>query len=240
MTRDILEPIQKKIDAWIYYEENEPKTEYWTHREAHDKYRSENDLDCILADGNLYADTIISLNFYLRQVIYKIWDGKKIWNNSIYIPHKSGDSKEFWAFMKELQKNLGDYLPENSPLVQKLCILFRYGQTRANVMILPDRQMQRKGEAPYYDYMPHFLYECFQDGYFCGYFAGDNDLKEWIRREHLEMFFKDRANLSPDSIIDLNANGNIKSNLTTHIDIAIDNCIEIIKERQKYYEGDYR
>lgn len=240
MTRDILEPIQRKIDAWIYYEDNRPKTEYWTHREAHDKYRSENELDCILADGNLHADTIISLKFYLRQVIYKIWDGKKIWNNSEYIPSEKKNPKKFWAFMKELQKNLGDYLPEDSPLVQKLCILFRYGQTRANVMILPDRQMQRKGKKPYYDYMPHFLYECFQDGYFCGYFAGDNDLKEWIRREHLEMFFKDRANLSPDSIIDLNANGNIKSNLTTHIDIAIDNCIEIIKERQKYYEGDYR
>lgn len=240
MTRDILEPIQRKIDAWIYYEDNSPKTEYWTHREAHDKYRSENELDCILADGNLHADTIISLKFYLRQVIYKIWDGKKIWNNSEYIPSERKNPKKFWAFMKELQKNLGDYLPENSPLVQKLCILFRYGQTRANVMILPDRQMQRKGEEPYYDYMPHFLYECFQGGNFSEYFAGDNDLKEWIRREHLEMFFKDRANLSPDSIIDLNANGNIKSNLTTHIDIAIDNCIEIIKERQKYYEGDYR
>lgn len=234
----VLIPIKKKIDAWIYYEQNRPKSDCWKNEEEHDNFRKANDLDCILTGGNLHADTIISLTFYLRQVLYHIWNGKKVWNNSEYIPSKEKSPDEYWKFMKTLSDDLKYYLPEGNCLVKKLSKLFEYGQEKANVMILPERWLQQKGKKPYFDYMPHFLYECFQRGKFSSAFEkNDEILKEWIRKQHLDMFFKVRNDLSKENIIDLNNTGNIKSNYIPDMNIekAIDNCIEIIKARKEYF-----
>lgn len=74
---------------------------------------------------------------------------------------------------------------------------------------IKDRSMQRRGDKPYYDYMPYFLSECFENGDFSFYFTGgDEELKEWIREENLEMFFKDR--IEKEAIKDLAGTGNIK------------------------------
>jgi len=180
---------------------------------------------------------MISLNFYLRQDLYHIWNGKRIWNNSKYIPSKEKSSNEYWKFMNVLSNDLRYYLPEENYLVKKLSKLFEYGQERANVMILPKRWLQQKGQKPYFDYMPYFLYECFQYGKFSSAFKKDEILKEWIMKQHLDMFFQISNDISKENIIDLNNTGNTKSNYIPNMNIetAIDNCIKIIKARKEYF-----
>lgn len=72
----IYKPITQKIQSWIDYNRNKPKGNYAAHKQEHDEYRKNNDLDCILTDGNLYADTIFSLWLPLRFVLVRINDYK--------------------------------------------------------------------------------------------------------------------------------------------------------------------
>ena len=58
--------------SWIEYEENKPKTKYDEDSENHDKFRSEHDLDCVLRNGNLHADTIFSLWLPLRFALVRL------------------------------------------------------------------------------------------------------------------------------------------------------------------------
>ena len=78
--------------------------------------------------------------------------------------------------------------------------LFALGQERCNVMILRDRVMQSRGLAPYYDYMPHFLNDCFV-GAFSRYFRGNDDLRRWIDEQRLKMFFG--GEVARENILDL-------------------------------------
>lgn len=103
---------------------------------------------------------------------------------------------------------------------------------RCNVMILKDRSMQRRGDKPYYDYMPYFLSECFENGDFSFYFTGgDEELKEWIREENLEMFFKDR--IEKEAIKDLAGTGNIKKGVPQDMNFLLDNYIAILEQRER-------
>lgn len=62
----LYEPIYNKIRYWIEYELGRPKSNYYLYNEEHDLYRSNNDLDCVLRNGDLFADTIFSLWMPLR------------------------------------------------------------------------------------------------------------------------------------------------------------------------------
>lgn len=46
-----IQTYSKKLISWIRYEENKPKTKYDEDKDAHDKYRKCNDLDCVLRGG---------------------------------------------------------------------------------------------------------------------------------------------------------------------------------------------
>ena len=91
--------------------------------------------------------------------------------------------------------------------------------------------MQSRGKAPYYDYMPYFLYECFDNGAFGKYFESNDDLLHWINEEKLQMFFD--GEIKKDRIRDLAGTGSITKNIPTDIDTLINNYIGILKIRNE-------
>ncbi len=64
--------IKRKINSWICYEKARPKTAYSVYPSAHDEFRRMNDLDCILTNGDLCADTIFSLWLPLRFALVRL------------------------------------------------------------------------------------------------------------------------------------------------------------------------
>lgn len=227
----VLQPIRDKIYEWITYEVNRPQCSYEGNEVVHDIYRALNDLDCKLTGGNLLADTIFSLKFPLRQTLRKIWADKK------YIPCLTKQPELYWKFMRDLYDNTDSYLPDDNLLVIKLSKLFSLGMERCNVMILPERWMQKRGSSPYYDYIPHFLIECFPLGDFSYPFNNIN-LIEWIKNEHLDLFFADK-NVKKENILDLHNTGDVRKNLLSDyqidVDLMLDKYIMILEERSKYY-----
>ncbi|WP_280771844.1 hypothetical protein [Salipaludibacillus daqingensis] len=226
---EILKPIEKKIQQWIYYDKNEPKVvPYRGNEKLHDSYRRENDLDCQLTDGKLEADTIISLWLPLRLSLVRINGYAPL--NKIGLRNK----KNKIPFLKELIKHdLEKFLPVNNPIVVKLSELFVRGMKRENVMILPYRAINReRSSAPYYDYVPHFLHECFQGGKFAEYFSNDNGLEKWIKDEDLEMFFENEK-ISKFTIKDLSGSGSAKVNVPGNLETMLDNYICILKARER-------
>ena len=98
-------------------------------------------------------------------------------------------------------------------------------------MILPYRAWNsRRGGAPYWDYMPHFLYDLLQT---------DSPLfleamSAWIRSEHLEMFFMDER-VEKEFLKDLAGTGTVWRHAPKNIDLEklLTNYIVILKERKK-------
>lgn len=222
---DILKPIEKKIEQWIFYESNEPKG----NKKLQDNFRKQHDLDCQLTNGNLKADTIFSLWLPLRFTLRELND------YNIYIPNKKTERDRYLLFLEKLGNDLPDYLPSNNYLVKKLSKLFELGMKRENVMILPYRIINiERGSEPYYDYMPHFLYECFRGGYFSKYFNNDYELVEWLETQHLKMLFGVRVGRF--NIKDLSGSGSVKDNRPKNVGIMMDNYIDILKARKVFYQ----
>lgn len=242
---NILNPIRTKILQWITYKNNSPKCDYRGNELVYDTYRAHNDLDCQLTGGDLKADTIFSLSLPLRYVLMRIWNRKRIWNNSVYVPSKSysGD-EEYWKFMNDLYTHTSDYLPTDNPLIEQLSQLFEFGMRRENVMLLPDRKLQKRGKCPYYDYMPYFLHECFDEGDFHFAFITNENVIGWIKDQHLEMFFENE-DIQKGKILDLHGTGDVTKNLpivggkpkveNLNIEGMLDNYITILQARKKYY-----
>lgn len=183
-------PIISKINSWITYSENEPKCDYKGNEIICDIYRALNDSDCKLTGGNLLADTIFSAWYPLKMVLECLND-KKFYKQDKYgcDPHH---------YLKEIQSNIDKLLPKEKEVVQKLYEFFSIANTRGNVMILPNRQMQSRG-IDYLDQMPKTLYECFEGGKFSRYFGEDLTVENWVEREHLEDLFFD-GNIKKDRI----------------------------------------
>ena len=229
----IYEPIITKLNEWISYEMNAPKVAYFKNPEVHDKYRKEHDRDCILTEGNLFADTIFSLWLPLRNTILCLNDDQKI--------KAVGDIYDKISFVQALIKddNLEKLLPPENKMVKKLCTLFDLGMKRGNVMILPARWLNSaRGKKPYYDYMPVFLLESFSGGAFADAWEGLEDYKEWINREKLEMFFC--GEIKPENIRDLAGTGDIRKSIPQNgvngMEKLIDAYIGVLLEREFFYE----
>ena len=143
-------PIIKKLDNWIEYMETYPKgMSYTDNKEIFDEHRRTHDLDCILSNGNLNADTIVSLWTPLKTVIYD----NASRNKEIYevLELKAGNTiyKKI-DVLKKIKENIELILPENEPTTRLLTRLFILGQQSCNVMILPDRNMNSmRGRNPY-------------------------------------------------------------------------------------------
>lgn len=233
----IYEPIITKLNEWITYAENEPKVDYYENPEVYEEYRKTHDRDCILTEGNLYADTIFSLWLPLRNTIVCLNDEQTI--------NEVGDIYNKISFVKELVKedNLEKLLPAKYTVVNKLCRLFKYGMKRGNVMILPERWLNTaRGKKPYYDYMPVFLLESFPGGAFASAWDGLEDYLAWIRQEKLELFFD--GEIKPENIKDLAQTGDIRKSLPKEgvigMENLIDSYIDILWEREILYKIENR
>ncbi len=225
------EPLLRRIDSWIWYQEHMPKSDYKSEPQVHDAFRSAHDLDCVLLDGDLNADTIFSLWLPLRFTLKSIHGYARL--------RSLGNINHKYLFLKALRQAYGTerfktLFPLDDERILALLTLFELGQTRANVMRLPDRRMQARGMAPYYDYVPYFLYECFANGAFSAYFGSDDELVTWIHQEALTMFFK-QGEIKPSTLCDLSESGSIQCGipLEHHILDYLQNYIACLQERSE-------
>ena len=103
-------------------------------------------------------------------------------------------------------------------------------------MILPDRSWNSKrGKAPYYDYLPHFLFDQLSNSKILM-------VIDWIKKENLTMFFDDEMNISRDNLRDLAGTGDVRSHAPKHIDLLtlFDNYIEVLEYRENILKLSFR
>lgn len=94
---------------------------------------------------------------------------------------------------------------------------------------------------PYFDYMPHFLFDLLntEDEKFL------TAVRDWIDRQHLKMFFEIRGKFTKDILFEDMSKENIKDlsgtgKVTSHrqdiinLELLLTNYIDIIKERAKF------
>ena len=232
MSRNIYEPIRKKVEEWLWYDENQPKSNYFANVEEHDRFRSLHDRDCVLTGGELKADTLFSLWTPLRHTIVRLNDRETI--------QSVGDISKKYVFLREFIKgdNIEKLLPETESIVQKLSELFELGMGRENVFILTERKLKcARARKPYYDYVPVMLLEAFPGGVFSAYWNSPEAYLRWIDEEHMEVFFD--GGVSPEHIRDLSGSGDIHDSLAPEGVVAmgrmLDSYIAVLKERRRYY-----
>lgn len=207
------------------------KIKYWINYEGQgDVYRKIHDLDCILTGGNLLADTIISLWLPLRYTLNYFnlprWIYWKEYESISLKPKKLG-LKNHREFLIELVNNIEMFLPQDER-TEKLIRLFELGQTRANIMILPIRSWNaERGMAPYYDYLPHFLYDQMSDDKI-------GMMAEWIVREKLTMFFENETDIKKENLRDLAGTGDVRCHAPKDINLValLDNYINVLESRE--------
>jgi hypothetical protein len=220
----IYEPIIKELEYWEDYHKRDAERNVNMSMQGYktvcsdDEFRAANDRDCILTGGNLNADTIFSLWLPLRHTIVRINGYEKI--------SEIGDINDKKSFVCALLEddNLEKLLPKELSIVRTLSELFTYGMERENVMLLPKRVFHRRdgvavflnrarGGKPYWDYIPHFLYELFEGGDFADAVGNDDEAcRTWIREQNMTMFFKDGI-LDREHIKDLAGSGSVKASL---------------------------
>lgn len=212
------QPILDKLSYWKSYDGNG------------DEYRKTHDLDCILTGGNLYADTIISLWLPLRYTLNYFESPKWTYWKDFEAKNRL-TLKNHNEFLEDLGRNIQIFLPEHE-LTYKLIKLFELGQKRCNVMLLLNKRWNSmRGRGPYYDYLPHFLYDLLD--------AKDplykNRIISWIEREHLEMFFE-KGIIDKEHIIDLAGTGCVYSHSPRKmvLSVLLHNYISVLEEREYY------
>lgn len=224
---NIHKPFIQKINFWIKYKEESPKVTCKEDKENHDSYRAKNDLDCILLNGNLKADTIVSLWTPMIETI-KSFHGKMK-------PFKSLEQLE------EIKKYIDWYLPEEEESVQTLSKLFEVGMTKANVMELPHRAINTLRFQKTHDYMPAFLHLCFEENAldqppdkltFRDYFGSDAALIQWIKKESLEVFFKDEI-IKQENVLNLSGGENVFVRKSDNIHDLNCKYLEILTKRKE-------
>ena len=87
-----------------------------------------------------------------------------------------------------------------------------------------------RGRAPYWEYMPHFLYDLFNTENECFIYA----VQYWIKDQKLTMFFNNPENLVKENIKDLAGSGSIFKHSSVNIDVdkLLDNYIDILLQRK--------
>lgn len=233
MSQNIYEPIRRKVEEWLWYDENQPKGNYFANVEEHDRFRSLHDRDCMLTGGNLRADTLFSLWTPLRHTIMRL-------NNKETI-RSVGDISKKYVFLREFIKghNIETLLPESESIVWKLSELFELGMGRENVFLLPARQLNcARARKPYDDYVPVMLAEAFPGGAFSEYWDSPEAYRRWIDEEHMEMFFD--GGIFPEHVRDLSGSGDVHISLAPEgvasMERMLDNYIAVLKTRKQYFD----
>lgn len=206
--------------------------EYWVNNNdgSGDEYRRKHDLDCILTQGNLNSDTIISLWLPLRYTL-DLSDSTEWqeWRNRVLKGEIDPRLKINQEFIDALKNELDIFIPDHD-LRFKLDRLFEIGRTRANVMILPYRSWNtRRGGPPYWDYLPHFLYDRLNESDE----ASLQYLQDWIKKEDLTVFFN--GAIDKEYLKDLAGTGDVRKHNPQEIntELLIENYIEILNKRQE-------
>ncbi|WP_026653683.1 hypothetical protein [Butyrivibrio proteoclasticus] len=213
--------IKKHIQYWIDYDGKG------------ERYRRENDLDCILTGGNLFADALISLWSPLKYVLE--YENNRCWQEFDPKDRSKNNNK----FLEKIKDNVENFIPDED-LRGKLERLFELGRTRANVIILPYRKWNTlRGGNPYYDYMPYFLYDILNVNADEEFAEFGEAVQNWIRREHLEMFFDGNV-IKRENIKDLCGIGTVtprwmNKKESFDIRLLLENYIEILEERSEFY-----
>ncbi len=232
MGRTIYEPIRKKVEEWLWYDENQPEGNYFANVEEHDRFRSLHDRDCMLTGGDLKADTLFSLWTPLRHTIVRLNDRETI--------RAVGDISKKYVFLREFIKgdNIEKLLPETESIVHRLSELFARGMGRENVFLLPERKLNcARARKAYYDYVPVMLLEAFPGGAFSEYWDSLEAYLRWIDEEHMEVFFD--GGISPEHVRDLSGSGDVRISLAPEgveaMERMLENYIAVLKERKRFY-----
>lgn len=213
-------PIIKKICYWKNY------------KGKGDIYRKTHDFDCILTGGNLFADTIFSLWLPLRYTLdyyaSKKWADWKKYETELLRPKHMG-LKDCTEFLEDIGDNMKIFLPKHT-LTKNLIDLFRIGQTRANVMILPYRNWNTaRAGKPYWEYMPHFLFDLLNtnDAVFLA------AVTKWVEKERLTVFFEEGI-IDKEHIKDLAGTGKVWNHSPSELIVPalIENYIAVLEERR--------
>ncbi len=232
MSNNIYEPIRKKVEEWLWYDENQPSGNYFANMEEHDRFRRLHDRDCMLTGGDLKADTLFSLWTPLRHTIVRLNDRETI--------RSVGDISKKYVFLRDFIKgdNIEKLLPETESIVHKLSELFERGMGRENVFLLPERQLNcARARKPYCDYVPVMLLEAFPGGVFSEYWDSPEAYLRWIDEEHMEAFFD--GGISPEHVKDLSGSGDVRISFAPEgveaMERMIENYIAVLKERKRYF-----
>ena len=207
-----------------YYTPIIAKLKYWR-----DYNRRIYDWDYVLTGGNLNADTIISLWLLLRYTMNHFEKPRwQQWRDFEYAELRpSRRLKDHPPFLDDMIEHLDQFLDMEAEITQKLLLLFDLGQKRSNVMLLPKRSWNTlRGGKPYYDYMPHFLYDLFS------YAQDEEALQSWLHKENLEPFFAAET-IEQRNILDLAGTGSPcrHSPKDIQLDQLLDNYIAILRRR---------
>lgn len=191
---------------WMKGRETQPKwedTEEW--KDRFDEWRRKNDLDCLYFAGDLRADTLMSAWTPISWVANCL---NKEYGIQFFKFAQHGDPDHY---LKLLADDRDAYLPSKHELVQLLDRFLELAELRCNYILLPDRAMNRArynctvkgiGRVSLYDEVPPMLYHIFDREWFGKYFeqadpecSAGNEMKvdpvNWVKRERLEMGFKD-------------------------------------------------
>ena len=175
--------LENKMKTYLgeNYSENKIKNflKYW---QMPSKSRKTTDLDCIYLNGDLNADTLISFWTPLKWVLQILHPKQKFYKIV-------RDGKDPYRYLKELEKNLSGFLPQNDELVKLIYKLASLAETRANIISLPVRKMNVLRYSYFYDEVPPTLDHAFKDGRFHHYFGSDEAVLEWICEQKLQPAF---------------------------------------------------
>jgi len=204
-----------------------------------DEWRQSNDLDCLYFDGDLRADTLISMWTPIKWVVDFLNQdtGKKFYK-------RIKDASDPLSDLKLLADDRDTYMPAKHEFTLLLDRLLELAELRCNFILLPDRRMNcdryciRRGEEKLwlYDSVPATLCHIFNPDTLGKYFT-DIKPEEWVISEHLDVAFIDEI-VDVNHIIPMICNTNPEKPhwLTNEENIrqALNYMIELLERRLKY------
>lgn len=188
------------------------------------EWRRANDLDCIAKDGDLRADTLISMWSPMKMVLQYLHPGMVIYKTA------NGSDPNYYLSM--LRDNFDKYFKfedkKRQGLVTMLDSLCAFAEKESNFILLPgvsrDKGTQMnpdryglKIHGKYvwlYDQVPCTLYHVFEKDTLGKYFNDEKEVIDWIKREHLEVGFNTFVgnNICQECIIPLKTSTMILTN----------------------------
>ena len=211
---------------------------------AFDRWRRENDLDCLYFDGDLCADTLMSAWTLIKWVAEYL--------NMEYGIKFAKCEKD----LKLLAQDRDAYLPAKDELVMLLDRFLELAERRCNYILLPDRCMnkdryefRRSGICTkFFDQVPATLWHVFYKETLGRYFLdekGEVDVRkveDWISKEKLQMGFANGV-ISRENVIPLTSTAKPyygkRLKTRSELEEALNYMISFLEQREKGIGGDF-